>query len=89
MPKPEDSCSTHDRCIHVQGLLQHTVIKHADQLEGMYKQAFDRIINQVRLSMLCTAQLLPLDICWQTTQPAVACQALHVLDSHLSAMSIC
>ena len=31
----------------LQGLLQHTVIKEADKLEGMYKQAFDRIINQV------------------------------------------
>lgn len=33
----------------VQGLLHHTVIKDADELEGMYKQAFDRIINQVSL----------------------------------------
>ena len=31
----------------LQGLLQHTVVKQADSLEGMYKQAFDRIANQV------------------------------------------
>ena len=37
------ACRTH--CL--QGLLNHTVIKEADELQGMYKQAFDRIINQV------------------------------------------
>ena len=31
----------------LQGLLNHTVIEEVEELDGMYKQAFDRIINQV------------------------------------------
>ena len=31
----------------MQGLLNHTVIQEVEELDGMYKQAFDRIINQV------------------------------------------
>ena len=34
----------------MQGLLNHTVLDEAEELEGMYKQAFDRIINQVQLT---------------------------------------
>lgn len=31
----------------LQGLLNHTVVEEVEELDGMYKQAFDRIINQV------------------------------------------
>ncbi|KAL0035404.1 hypothetical protein WJX77_005166 [Trebouxia sp. C0004] len=31
----------------LQGLLNHTVLDEIEELEGMYKQAFDRIMNQV------------------------------------------
>ena len=31
----------------LQGLLNHTVPDEIEELEGMYKQAFDRIMNQV------------------------------------------
>ncbi|KAL3137318.1 hypothetical protein ABBQ32_006858 [Trebouxia sp. C0010 RCD-2024] len=31
----------------LQGLLNHTVIQEVEELDGRYKQAFDRIINQV------------------------------------------
>ena len=31
----------------MQGLLNHTVTEEVDDLDGMYKQAFDRIMNQV------------------------------------------
>ena len=34
-------------CTSVQGLLNHTVIQEVEELDGRYKQAFDRIINQV------------------------------------------
>ena len=30
-----------------QGMLQHTLLKEAGQLEGMYQQALNRICNQV------------------------------------------
>ena len=33
----------------MQGLLNHTIIDEAESLNGMYKQAFDRILNQVKL----------------------------------------
>lgn len=35
------------RALLVQGLLSHTVIPEVEELDGRYKQAFDRIINQV------------------------------------------
>lgn len=33
--------------IWLQGLLNHMVLDEIEELEGMYKQAFDRIMNQV------------------------------------------
>lgn len=38
----------------MQGLLNHTVLDEAEELDGMYKQAFDRIINQVQLTASST-----------------------------------
>lgn len=33
--------------VMMQGLLNHTVLDEVEGLEGTYKQAFDRIMNQV------------------------------------------
>ena len=44
----------------MQGLLNHTVIDEAEELDGVYKQAFDRILNQVgsaSLLSVCSAQV--------------------------------
>ena len=35
--------------IWLQGLLNHMVLDEVEELEGMYKQAFDRIMNQVSM----------------------------------------
>lgn len=61
----------------MQGLLEHTVIPEVEELEGMYKQAFDRIMNQV---VMLNTGLLYQSYC-MTTAPysAHACQSIALL----------
>ena len=46
-----------------QGLLEHTVISEVEELDGMYKQAFDRIINQVVVKLQLVASVIVRDDC--------------------------
>ena len=42
----------------LEGLLQHTVLKEAEKLEGMYSRAADRIFNQVSCPTIALDRLL-------------------------------
>lgn len=68
----------------LQGMLQHTLLREAGQLDGMYAQAMDRIYNQVLSCSpmgIIDQQNNHLEVCMLTCERMLSKQSCQALDS--------